>query len=120
MAVDEPATTIFIVILEVFEIVFIMTGGRFETGVIANRQRDVPVPDLGLERPAGGIGLPSAPDPDRHPHRPAQRVGWAVVVRTGIYSPQVLSSRWWSPLTVFFALQRYFLRGLLAAPTSSW
>lgn len=58
MAVDEPATTIFIVILEVFEIVFVMTGGRFETGVIANRQRDVPVPDLGLERPAGGIGLP--------------------------------------------------------------
>ncbi len=31
------ATTIFIVILKVFDIVFVMTGGRFETEVIANR-----------------------------------------------------------------------------------
>jgi len=30
-------TTIFIVILKVFDIVFVMTGGRFETEVIANR-----------------------------------------------------------------------------------
>lgn len=31
------ATTIFIAILKVFDIVFVMTGGRFETEVVANR-----------------------------------------------------------------------------------
>jgi alpha-glucoside transport system permease protein len=31
------ATTIFIAILKVFDIVFVTTGGRFETEVIANR-----------------------------------------------------------------------------------
>lgn len=36
-AVITVATTIFIVILKVFDIVFVMTGGRFETEVIANR-----------------------------------------------------------------------------------
>ncbi len=36
-AVITVATTIFIAILKVFDIVFVMTGGRFETEVIANR-----------------------------------------------------------------------------------
>jgi alpha-glucoside transport system permease protein len=36
-ALITVATTIFIVILKVFDIVFVMTGGRFETEVIANR-----------------------------------------------------------------------------------
>lgn len=36
-AVITVATTIFIVILKVFDIVFVMTGGRFQTEVIANR-----------------------------------------------------------------------------------
>lgn len=36
-AVITVTTTIFIVILKVFDIVFVMTGGRFETEVIANR-----------------------------------------------------------------------------------
>jgi alpha-glucoside transport system permease protein len=36
-AVITVATTIFIVILKVFDIVFVMTGGRFGTEVIANR-----------------------------------------------------------------------------------
>lgn len=36
-AIITVATTIFIVILKVFDIVFVMTGGRFETEVIANR-----------------------------------------------------------------------------------
>lgn len=36
-AILTVATTIFIAILKVFDIVFVMTGGRFETEVIANR-----------------------------------------------------------------------------------
>jgi len=36
-AIITVATTIFIAILKVFDIVFVMTGGRFETEVIANR-----------------------------------------------------------------------------------
>lgn len=36
-AVITVATTIFIAILKVFDIVYVMTGGRFETEVIANR-----------------------------------------------------------------------------------
>jgi alpha-glucoside transport system permease protein len=36
-AIITVTTTIFIVILKVFDIVFVMTGGRFETEVIANR-----------------------------------------------------------------------------------
>lgn len=36
-AVITVTTTIFIAILKVFDIVFVMTGGRFETEVIANR-----------------------------------------------------------------------------------
>lgn len=36
-AIITVATTVFIVILKVFDIVFVMTGGRFETEVIANR-----------------------------------------------------------------------------------
>jgi alpha-glucoside transport system permease protein len=36
-AMITVATTIFIAILKVFDIVFVMTGGRFETEVIANR-----------------------------------------------------------------------------------
>ena len=36
-ALITVATTIFIAILKVFDIVFVMTGGRFETEVIANR-----------------------------------------------------------------------------------
>jgi alpha-glucoside transport system permease protein len=36
-AVITVATTVFIAILKVFDIVFVMTGGRFETEVIANR-----------------------------------------------------------------------------------
>jgi alpha-glucoside transport system permease protein len=36
-AMITVATTVFIAILKVFDIVFVMTGGRFETEVIANR-----------------------------------------------------------------------------------
>jgi alpha-glucoside transport system permease protein len=36
-AIITVTTTIFIVILKVFDIVFVMTGGRFDTEVIANR-----------------------------------------------------------------------------------
>jgi alpha-glucoside transport system permease protein len=36
-AIITVATTIFIVILKVFDVVFVMTGGRFGTEVIANR-----------------------------------------------------------------------------------
>jgi alpha-glucoside transport system permease protein len=36
-AIITVATTIFIAILKVFDIVFVMTGGRFDTEVIANR-----------------------------------------------------------------------------------
>lgn len=36
-AIITVTTTIFIVILKVFDIVFVMTGGRFQTEVIANR-----------------------------------------------------------------------------------
>jgi alpha-glucoside transport system permease protein len=36
-AMITVSTTVFIAILKVFDIVFVMTGGRFETEVIANR-----------------------------------------------------------------------------------
>ena len=66
------ATTIAIVTLKIFDIVYVMTGGRFDDDVVGRPDvpRDVPVLQRRARRGAGDRAVPGGPA--RDVHQPAQ------------------------------------------------
>ena len=91
----------------------LLAADRAAVGARARGVRDLPVP-VGLERPAGRVRVPR-----RHAGHPGgdDRAWptWSVrAARTGICSRRPRSSRCCSRSSVFFSLQRYFVRGLTA------